>query len=114
MRHRSTPHRQACFEHNVSQNVPKSWTARTERSTSHSTNHTATHADVALQGLNKTCMYCGDGINDLTALGAADVGMALGSSEASAAATLSNRRCSIAGKTWGLRITPTLVMLQAT
>lgn len=74
----------------------------------------AIHADVGLQGLNKTCMYCGDGINDLTALGAADVGMALGSSEASAAATLSNRRCSIAGQSSSMRITCILVMLQAT
>ncbi|DBA96365.1 TPA: hypothetical protein ACH3X3_002538 [Trebouxia sp. C0006] len=48
-------------------------------------------------GLCKTCMYCGDGINDLTALGAADVGMAVGSSEASAAATLADRKSSIAG-----------------
>ncbi len=43
-------------------------------------------------------MYCGDGINDLTALGAADVGMAVGSSEASAAATLADRKSSIAGQ----------------
>ena len=42
-------------------------------------------------------MYCGDGINDLIALGAADVGMTVGSSEASAAATISNRNSSIAG-----------------
>ena len=42
-------------------------------------------------------MYCGDGINDLIALGAADVGMAVGSSDASAAATISNRNASIAG-----------------
>ncbi|DBA77185.1 TPA: hypothetical protein ACH3X1_009759 [Trebouxia sp. C0004] len=49
-------------------------------------------------GLCKTCMYCGDGINDLTALGAADVGMAVGSSEASAAATLAGRKSSIAGQ----------------
>lgn len=51
----------------------------------------------AVQGLRKTCMYCGDGINDLIALGAADVGMTVGSSEASAAATISNRNSSIAG-----------------
>lgn len=50
-----------------------------------------------VQGLRKTCMYCGDGINDLIALGAADVGMTVGSSEASAAATISNRNFSIAG-----------------
>ena len=42
-------------------------------------------------------MYCGDGINDLIALSAADVGMTVGSSEASAAATISNRNSSIAG-----------------
>ena len=50
-----------------------------------------------VQGLRKTCMYCGDGINDLIALGAADVGMTVGSSDASAAATISNRNSSIAG-----------------
>jgi P-type E1-E2 ATPase len=48
-------------------------------------------------------MYCGDGINDLTALGAADVGMAVGSSEASAAATLADRKASIAGQSPQLR-----------
>ncbi len=48
-------------------------------------------------------MYCGDGINDLTALGAADVGMAVGSSEASAAATLADRKSSIAGQSPQLR-----------
>lgn len=50
-----------------------------------------------VQGLRKTCMYCGDGINDLIALGAADVGMTVGSSDASAAATISNRNSSVAG-----------------
>lgn len=44
-------------------------------------------------------MYCGDGINDLIALGAADVGMTVGSSDASAAATISNRNSSVAGVT---------------
>lgn len=52
----------------------------------------------SLQGLGKTCMYCGDGINDLAALAAADVGMAVGASDASAAATLSDTHYSIAGK----------------
>ena len=42
-------------------------------------------------------MYCGDGINDIIALGAADVGMSVGSSNASAAATISNRNSSVAG-----------------
>ena len=51
-----------------------------------------------MQGLHKTCMYCGDGINDLTALGAADVGMAVGSTDASAAATVCNQKASIAGQ----------------
>ena len=54
-------------------------------------------------------MYCGDGINDLTALGAADVGMAVGSSEASAAATLADRKSSIAGQPFQLRVSRGLV-----
>lgn len=54
---------------------------------------------VLWQGLKKTSMYCGDGINDLIALGAADVGMTVGSSDASAAATISNSNSSIAGVT---------------
>ena len=49
-----------------------------------------------VQGLGKTCMHCGDGINDLIALGAADVGMAVGSADTSAAATVCNERPSIA------------------
>ena len=42
-------------------------------------------------------MYCGDGINDLVALAAADVGMAVGSSSASAAAAISDQHASVKG-----------------
>ena len=49
------------------------------------------------QGLGATCMYCGDGINDLVALASADVGMSIGSSAASAAASISDQNASVKG-----------------
>ena len=44
-----------------------------------------------LQGLQQTVLFCGDGINDLSALSAADVGYAVGSTEASIAAAVTSR-----------------------
>ena len=52
-----------------------------------------------MQGLGATVMFCGDGINDLTALKAADVGYAVGASDASVAASLTTTRRSVAGAT---------------
>lgn len=43
-------------------------------------------------------MFCGDGINDIAALSAADVGLAVGATDAVIAATLSTSRGSVAGK----------------
>ena len=52
----------------------------------------------AAQGLGHTTMFCGDGINDIAALSAADVGLAVGATDAVIAATLSTSQGSVAGK----------------
>ena len=44
-----------------------------------------------------TTMFCGDGINDLAALSAADIGMAIGA-DAVIAAELSTSNASVAGQ----------------
>ncbi len=49
------------------------------------------------QGQQQTVMFCGDGLNDLAALGTAEVGMAIGPIDAMAAAPFSTKRSSIAG-----------------
>ena len=51
-----------------------------------------------IQGLGNTTIFCGDGINDLAALAAADVGMSVGASEAVIAAAISTPQGSVAGK----------------
>ena len=56
------------------------------------------HAGHAAQGLGHTTMFCGDGINDIAALTAADVGLAVGATDAVIAASLSTSRGSVAGK----------------
>lgn len=43
-------------------------------------------------------MFCGDGINDIAALSAADVGLAVGATDAVIAANLSTSHGSVAGK----------------
>ena len=51
-----------------------------------------------LQGLGKTCLYCGDGVNDLVALSAADVGVSVGSGDSSAGSVISIAEASVAGE----------------
>ena len=43
-------------------------------------------------------MFCGDGLNDLAALGTAEVGLAIGPINAMAAAPFSTQNSSIAGE----------------
>ncbi|KAL0023496.1 hypothetical protein WJX79_002152 [Trebouxia sp. C0005] len=50
-----------------------------------------------IQGYGNRILFCGDGINDLNALSAADVGLAVGSTDAIVAASLSTHRGSVAG-----------------
>ncbi len=45
-------------------------------------------------------MFCGDGINDLAALSAADVGMSIGATDAFIAAAISTPQGSVAGESW--------------
>ncbi len=50
------------------------------------------------QGLGNTTIFCGDGINDLAALSAADVGMSIGATDAVIAAALSTPQGSVSGR----------------
>ena len=50
-----------------------------------------------MQGLGKTCLYCGDGVNDLVALTASGVGVSIGTGDAAAAAAVSIQKSSVAG-----------------
>lgn len=53
---------------------------------------------MSLQGLGNTTVFCGDGVNDLPAIAAADVGISIGAGEAFIAASVSSSHASVAGK----------------
>lgn len=52
---------------------------------------------VAVQGMQHTVMFAGDGINDLAALSAADIGFAISAAEANAAADIATAQPSVSG-----------------
>ena len=52
----------------------------------------------AVQGMRNVTMFCGDGINDLAALTAADIGFSIGTTDAVIAAEVSTNYGSVAGR----------------
>ena len=50
------------------------------------------------QGMGNKTIFCGDGINDLPALAAADVGISVGATDAVIAAAISTPQGSVAGQ----------------
>ena len=53
--------------------------------------------DSMMQGMGHRTLFCGDGINDFAALSAADVGFAVGATEAMVAAAAMTKQHSVAG-----------------